>query len=494
MSSIHLLLWVPLVLACGAADKTPVDPDAEVDADSDADSDADTDTDTDTDSDAGTDSNTDADTAGSGAPVDHCTEVVGFGPEFTDVLATWSTQDDAWPWPAGGLVAVGSSSIRRWEGLAERYSDHMVVQRGFGGAQLGEVALSIDDLVLRHSPAGIIVFAGTNDLAHGVDPDVVTERMRCFVQRTRAGLDPSVPIFFIGVTPTPARWDGWTAAVAFNEAVVTFAETDPALHYVDVPAAFLATGSPPDDSLFVDDGLHLSDTGYALWDSVLRPTVDAALASTAPAPTRPPASGARILVDLGASDGTNGEHTPSPDYLGQHWNNWHGRGGGDAIYPGERIVELRTDDGTATGAALVVTGGFLNNGREHGGLLWPDASRLGDLAVGTATEDYFYLLPDDQTGGLQLRGLAPGQPVTLRLFGSRDHEEVRVTRYTVTGATTASTTLQTSGVGAGTGTANDGSTAELTGVVPDAYGRVHIDVDIETGPYGYLGMLELVVE
>ncbi len=480
------------LVACGSPSKSAEPSTVPTDTD---------DTPTDTDTTDSADSNDSAepgdsadtsDSADTGETIDHCTEVDAFGPEFSSVLATWTAQDNATPWPTGGLVATGSSSIRRWEGLAREYSDHTVIQRGFGGAQLGEVALSVNDLVLRHAPAGIVVFAGTNDLSHGVSADVVAERLRCFVQKVRA--ESTSPIFFIGVTPTPARWEGWAESERFNALAEAFAETDPALHYIDVPTAFLATGSPPDRSLFVADGLHLSASGYALWDSVLHPVVDSALSSTAPSPSSTLAPGTRVLVDFGASDSTNGEPTPSPDYLGQHWNNWHPRAGGEAIWPGERLPGLLTDDGTATDLELVVTGGFLNNGREHGGLLWPSQDHLGTLAVGTATEEFFYTLPDDQTGGLQLRGLSPAQTHTLRLFGSRADGETRTTRYTVTGSTESSQVLQTTGPGAGTDNGNDQSVVTFSGVVPDAHGHVHLDVSIEAGAYGYLNLLELTVE
>jgi lysophospholipase L1-like esterase len=39
----------------------------------------------------------------------------------------------------------------------------------------------------------------------------------------------------------------------------------------------LATGSPPDESLFAKDGLHLSDKGNALWASAIDPVVKEAL-------------------------------------------------------------------------------------------------------------------------------------------------------------------------------------------------------------------------
>jgi hypothetical protein len=81
--------------------------------------------------------------------------VEAFRPNYSATIATWTAQDDLSPWPADPVVFVGSSSIRRWEGLAQAYSDHTPLQRGFGGAQLAEVALSFQDLVARHDPRAV---------------------------------------------------------------------------------------------------------------------------------------------------------------------------------------------------------------------------------------------------------------------------------------------------------------------------------------------------
>lgn len=40
----------------------------------------------------------------------------------------------------------------------------------------------------------------------------------------------------------------------------------------------------------------------------------------------------------------------------------------------------------------------------------------------------------------------------------------------------------------------EGTVAVLTGSVPDAWGRLHVDVKIAEGSYAYLGLLELEVE
>jgi hypothetical protein len=182
--------------------------------------------------------------------------------------------------------------------------------------------------------------------------------------------------------------------------------------------------------------------------------------------------------------------------MGQRWNNWHALAAPGGALAGERLASLVTTTGAPTGVDLVIAGGFLANGRRSGGLLWPEAARLGSLAVGSATGDFFYTQDADAPGALSLRGLDPSRTYTLRLFAARDASEVRVTRYTVRGAATATVTLQTSGPGAGRGgaTTNDDDVAEVRGARPDAWGTLFVDVAIERGAFAYLSAFELIAE
>jgi hypothetical protein len=430
--------------------------------------------------------------------VDRCAEVRDFFPQYAAVVDRWVQQDDLEAGPPAPVVFVGSSSVRRWEGLARAYADRTPLQRGFGGAQLGEVALHTSALVTRHDPRVVVVYAGTNDVAAGVDAPTVVERFRCFRQRVGNALGWDRPVLFVAITPNPARWSSWSTAAAVNDGVASLVAGDPGLRYVDVATPFLATGSPPAGRLFVADGLHLSEEGYALWNSVLRPAVEAATSATPPAGPPPVtlAAGTRVLVDLGPSNPEDGEWTPSPDHLGQHWNNWHALPGGAEVLPGEHLGPLHDDQGAPTGMGIVVTGGFACNGRRNGGLLWPHADRLGNLAVGSATGDFFYAGGDDLTGGLYLRGLDPARTYTLRLFGARDDPERRVTTYQVWGAQVASAVLQTSGPGAGSNGlhTNDDDTAVLAGLRPDPWGHLFLDLQQTEGAYAYLSVLEVVVE
>ncbi len=425
-----------------------------------------------------------------------CAEVDGFVPVFRNVIERWVAQDTAAPGPPSPLLIVGSSSVRRWEAFAKGYAAYGPVQRGFGGSQLGEVALYADELVIRHDPRGVIVFAGTNDVAGGVAPDVVVQRVVCLRRRVGLALGWSRPLLFVGITPTPSRWAGWSQAAEVNARIASLAERDAGLIYVDVPAAFLDTGAPPAASLFVDDMLHLSPDGYALWDSVLRPAVEAVVAPRVPPAPGGLDPGTRIGFARGPPAGGAGARAPSPDYLGQHWNNWHALAGGGQVVPGEHLSRLVTDDGVPTSIDLVVSGGFYANGWRHGGLRWPDRGLLGDLAVGSATGDFFYAQSDDATGGFYLRGLDPDASYTLRVFGARNDVERRVTSYRVAGEAEATASLQTSGPGAARdgGTGNDDDLAVLVGVRPDPSGQLFVDVGIVEGAFAYVSALELVVE
>ena len=432
------------------------------------------------------------------AATDRCAEVDAFRPIFDADIARWTALDDVSPPAPGGLVFVGSSSVRRWEAFARTFSDYRPIQRGFGGAQLGEVALRVDDLVLRHDPAVVMVFAGTNDVAFGVPVDVVVERFRCFRQRVGEALGWGRPVVWVAITPTPLRWAGWPAASAVNAAIADLAVDDPGLTVVDPSDAFLATGSPPRDALFVADRLHLSDAGYAIWAESLRAAVEA-VAPPPPPPPPPPAmpwpSGTQWLIDLGPTDDVDGEGTPSPDYLGQHWTVWPDVPGGGRVQAGER-VSLVTADGSPSQLAVEVTGGWSANGWRNGGLRWPSADAYGALAVGSATGDFFYTGDPDLPGGIRVVGLDPATTYTVRFVAARDDAELRVTRATIRGAGEATVEVQTSGPGAGAdgATTNDDDVPGVTGVRPDVGGAIEVDLSVGTGAWAYLSAIELTVE
>jgi lysophospholipase L1-like esterase len=428
---------------------------------------------------------------------DPCLTVdVGASP-FLVTVDKWSHRDAVTAPPHGLVVAAGSSTVRRWEHGMEALASHGLVQRGMGGARLFEIAGFADRLILAHSPSVVVVFAGTNDLADGLGVDATLNAWRCLASRIHEA-QPGTPFLWVGVTPTPARWSTWVEAAALNAAVADFAAMHPDLYYVDTPSVFLATGGPPDSSLFLEDGLHLSPLGYSLWESVVLPELAAVH------PERPPPSsselptGTYIRVDLGPSNPEDGAPTPSVDSFGIYWNTWHDLSGGEQVDAGESLGPLVSTTGSPTAVYLHVAGGFRANGFRNGGLLSPSGSLLGTMAVAEATGDFFYTGDPDDPGALAFSGLDPRDTYRLRLFASRaDSAELRTTRFRALGAhgeRVVEIPTTGSAVGHSGYPGNDSTVGVLEDLRPDAWGQLYLDVEIVVGSFAYLNLLELEVQ
>jgi lysophospholipase L1-like esterase len=423
-------------------------------------------------------------------------------------VTRWNAQDQLDPIQPGGIVFVGSSSIRRWEQLTRDFNDYRVVQRGFGGSQLEDLNFWVDELVLSYQPTAVVVWSGTNDLSSGEPGTEVFNDYLTFVGLVQAQ-QPNVEIFYLGVTPTPANDSTTTERDIANGLIEAETLTDPKLHYIDLPTPFYALNPPaaPEFTSLYVDPVHLNRAGYDLWTTIVRPAVEAVVPPNrvfTPNPlTLQP--GETLYFDFGPSNAQDGTPTVGPDANGNVWNNWVPAEGGVAINAGEHIGDLVDSTGANTDVGLIVTGGFFSNGLVNGGLTTPDPALLGDLAVATATQDYFYSEADDLNGGgnddvpggFMLTGLDPSFVYEFTFFGSRTlASEVRETEYRVIGSTEGVATLQTTGPDTGNDGAYDGNddrVAVVSGIVPDAFGQVFVDLTLKRGLFAYINAMRVEV-
>jgi len=169
----------------------------------------------------------------------------------------------------GGVVFVGSSSIRLWRDLEDSFQKHQtVVKRGFGGSQLRDCVELVDQLVLSYKPRLVVVYAGENDLAEGATPQQVLERFETFVQKIKATL-PESRIAFVSIKPSPLRAAMIPAVREANELVRGYSQTEPRLAFIDVFSEMLDASGQPREELFTGDRLHLNAEGYSLWQKVI---------------------------------------------------------------------------------------------------------------------------------------------------------------------------------------------------------------------------------
>lgn len=162
----------------------------------------------------------------------------------------------------GGLVFVGSSTIRLWgTGLEKEFG---AINRGFGGATIAEVTHYYPRLIAPLKPRRIVFYAGTNDVAEGHPAGRIRQDFEAFVQAAQG-----VPVTFISMSIPPSRVE---FAPVYAEANRLIRATG--VDYIDVSRLLQGPDGQPDPQFFTEDRLHMNESGYARWIPVLHEHLD----------------------------------------------------------------------------------------------------------------------------------------------------------------------------------------------------------------------------
>ncbi|HWB00599.1 MAG TPA: SGNH/GDSL hydrolase family protein, partial [Pirellulales bacterium] len=190
-------------------------------------------------------------------------------------IAAFEAADREHPPAPGGIVFIGSSSIRKWA-LDKSFPDLPVINRGFGGSHMADSVQFADRIVTPYKPRMVLVYAGDNDLAAGKTPEQVADDFKAFVAKVRPTL-PDTRIVYLSVKPSPKRWSIVEKGREANKLIASWiaGSGDSRLMYVDVASCLLGDDGKPEPDDYVSDQLHLSDAGYARWAEVLRPILAA---------------------------------------------------------------------------------------------------------------------------------------------------------------------------------------------------------------------------
>lgn len=188
---------------------------------------------------------------------------------WEDTIGRFVEQDAKQPPKTGGVLFVGSSSIRLWP-LDESFPELSATNRGFGGSHVADVVHYVDRIVFPYEPRTIVLYAGDNDIAGGKTPERVRDDVRRFVRRVHAEL-PESRILYVAIKPSLRRWSMWPEMKQANDLIAADFAEDERLHFVDIAEPMLGEDGKPRPELFVKDGLHLSPAGYAVWSKELRP-------------------------------------------------------------------------------------------------------------------------------------------------------------------------------------------------------------------------------
>jgi len=173
-----------------------------------------------------------------------------------------------------GILFIGSSSIRKWTDLTQRFPDAPIIQRGVGGCELNQLVDFYTPYILfPYHPRKVFVYAGENDIAAGKSAESVSSEFARLWLMIRQQL-PSAEIYFMSIKPSPCRAKYFAENDKANAMVKSFLANKPKSHYIDVATVIYKPGTTrPDSSLFQGDYLHLNSKGYDKWQTVLQPYV-----------------------------------------------------------------------------------------------------------------------------------------------------------------------------------------------------------------------------
>jgi len=193
-------------------------------------------------------------------------------PAFWDEIQNFKKQDSINPPPKNAILFVGSSSFRKWEDVQNYFPIYKIINRGFGGSTFPDVIRYADDVIFPYHPKQILIYCGDNDLASSdtVSATAVFTRFQQLFKMIRKKL-PAASIVFVSIKPSPSRQKLMPKMAAANNMIKKFLSTKPNTGFVDVYHKMLKPDGTPMDDIFLEDKLHMTPKGYAIWQKEIQP-------------------------------------------------------------------------------------------------------------------------------------------------------------------------------------------------------------------------------
>ncbi|WP_428329840.1 GDSL-type esterase/lipase family protein [Mucilaginibacter sp.] len=193
---------------------------------------------------------------------------------FDNEIREFKHQDSLRFPPKNGILFIGSSSIRKWTDLEQRFAGKPIIRRGVGGCELWQIVDYYTPYILfPYQPRKIFIYAGENDIAGGKSGKFVFAEFQKLYEMINKKL-PEATVYFMSVKQSPSRAKYYGEVIIANNLIKNYLNNKPNTAFIDVNTVILkANPAIPDSSLFGPDYLHLNNKGYDKWQQVLEPYV-----------------------------------------------------------------------------------------------------------------------------------------------------------------------------------------------------------------------------
>lgn len=178
------------------------------------------------------------------------------------------------------LLFIGSSSIRGWKTIKKDMLPYETIKRGYGGAHYTDIIHFSKRLVKNHNPRAILIFVA-NDIKGNNNEDLYSKNLsdrspnevkrlfKLVISQIRS-IHKEIPIIAIETTPTPSRWNAWNEISKANDLIEKICNSKSNLYYIKTRNEFIGNDGLPITSFFVEDMLHLNNSGYKLWSQIIK--------------------------------------------------------------------------------------------------------------------------------------------------------------------------------------------------------------------------------
>jgi hypothetical protein len=193
---------------------------------------------------------------------------------FDNEIREFKHQDNIRFPQKNGILFIGSSSIRKWTDLEQRFAGKPIIRRGVGGCELWQIVDYYTPYILfPYHPRKIFIYAGENDVAGGKSGVFVFEEFQKLWEMINKQL-PGTTVYFMSIKPSPSRAKYFAEAAKANKLIKNYLTNKPNSAFIDVSSViYKGHSAVPDSSLFESDYLHLNSKGYDKWQKILAPYV-----------------------------------------------------------------------------------------------------------------------------------------------------------------------------------------------------------------------------
>lgn len=194
---------------------------------------------------------------------------------FQNEIDAFKKQDSIQSPPKHPILFVGSSSFTKWKTINNDFPGYPILNRGFGGSSLTDLIHFANETIFKYKPKQVYIYCGENDLAMdtSLTPGMLLERYKKLHGMIREKLGKKLPVVFISIKPSIARWKLEKSFIAANEMIKSFLQSDKYASYLDVHLPMLDDKHVVLKDIFVQDNLHMNEKGYAIWIKVIKPTL-----------------------------------------------------------------------------------------------------------------------------------------------------------------------------------------------------------------------------